>query len=988
MSGCDVELRRGVIEDIVAGCSGLRVVVVTAGGLTSTTEQDGQVVPLSTSDVEPQTPLTSGAPADEGVGVESSASARLASSAMDEMNPKQLADDVGEARASGNLNGFAAVPVPTSPDLAAAAASNLEGWLSCSSYDEMAEVVAKLASSRDCDYIIAEGSDVSIEPQDFAQLFQSRGGASLRVDTLVSVLDADRVLEDLDTHVSSAGGQGGTDGSGTAFVDEPSSAAAKSSANSVGSRPMLTVSLVENANVIIVGRHGGEATTPESFVPIKSLLSTLNFKASIVPVSSGGAIPVDMVVNTNLYDPNEVLLNATWKRVLAATRSSSDDVAKPTVPKALKDATFVYRARRPFHPTRLYDHIRAVATFTGVIRSTGRIWLATRMLAPLEWNQAGDSATFGLGELFWAAVPEREWPADGALRESIMKDWDNQYGDRETEMVFVGTDIDKVRLQGLLDGCLLQDEEMVFTKSWENFVDPFVEWVPLIEEDEEPVRPSNEEVVDSNPGPTKALSDVAEDEHEMPGRPDAKLEEEESNYDGKNDIVEGELEGPDLPEDVLEQVSALDVFERGFGEDATRISQPADDGAFDREDVVIVSWDGSVADGILRQMPKVGLPVTIVTGFLGSGKTTLLNYILKAKHGLKIAVLVNEFGAIDIDNQLVEKGDWSSDDEVMELANGCICCSINDSFIGAVAKILERKDDVDYLIVETTGVADPVPVINSLMVSDLAEEVRVDGILTLLDTENFDPKTHMASSAALAQIQTADTILLSKTDIASAAAVEEVIAYIKSIRPGARILRSQRGRVPINMILDVGIRMSDSPAHMEPVTKDLSKHSHEGHSHDHGDDECGPDCADESHGHATHAHDHSDSHTHDGAHGEECGPDCTDESHSHNQKDHLEADGFVSTSFKSDQPLDPELFMDRFLQHLPDGVFRAKGLLRFYGYGQRYIFQLSGRRYQFEEDEWPVDQAPGNQLVIIGKDLDIDALRVTLESCLAVPSQE
>jgi len=140
-----------------------------------------------------------------------------------------------------------------------------------------------------------------------------------------------------------------------------------------------------------------------------------------------------------------------------------------------------------------------------------------------------------------------------------------------------------------------------------------------------------------------------------------------------------------------------------------------------------------------------------------------------------------------------------------------------------------------------------------------------------------------------------------------------------------------------------------------------------------------------------HEHEHDDHHDHDHAahdhshHEHECGPDCTDESHSHDHShsDHLEADGFVTTSFKSDRPLDPELFMDKFLQRLPEGVFRAKGLLRFYGFGQRYIFQLSGRRYQFEEDDWPEGVAPGNQLVIIGRDLDIDSLRDTLEACHA-----
>lgn len=124
------------------------------------------------------------------------------------------------------------------------------------------------------------------------------------------------------------------------------------------------------------------------------------------------------------------------------------------------------------------------------------------------------------------------------------------------------------------------------------------------------------------------------------------------------------------------------------------------------------------------------------------------------------------------------------------------CCSINDSFVTAVKKTVDRKDPVDYLIVETSGVANPVPVINSLMVSEIAEDVRVDEILTLVDTIKFSGKAHMGSEAALSQILAADTILLSKTDISPVEKVKQTIEYIREVRPAARILKSQRGRCP------------------------------------------------------------------------------------------------------------------------------------------------------------------------------------------------
>lgn len=932
--------------------------------------------------------------------------------------------------------------------------TNLEGLISCSSPQEQAEVILKLAASRDCDYIIAEGSaDSSIEPQELARLLHLRGGASLRVDSLVTVLDGDTLLNDLSAQSPQRNvvSDEDSDGVGNA-VTAP---AVRASADT---RPMMLVSLVENANVILVSRSADESQS-EGLSKVTNLLSLLNGNADILSATDD-AIPVERLVNTKAYDFENTAFGATWKKVLIASRNTAKGTNRNTLPKSLKDATFVYRARRPFHPIRLYQHIKAVATFNGVVRSTGRIWLATRMTAPLVWNQAGVAATLNVGKSFWAAVPESEWPEGEKERERIMQNWDNRYGDRETEIVFVGMGIDKERLQGLLDGCLLQDEEMVFTNMWENFEDPFVEWVPLVEDDDDETQAEEEKRAEAtaefqadhdNDG-NGTVSEGAADESSgvellkelgsncidaagaaAIGEPETFVEtkhseeskplkdaepQEKSEFPRDSKVLEGSeflrdvepIEGPEhwrhsemdnalesqdkegslgedeLPDELIDRVSALDVFEQGFSHNDSDgvIPQPSDNGEYLEEDVVISSWDGNVADGILRQIPKSGLPVTILTGFLGSGKTTLLNYVLTADHGLNIAVLVNEIGEIDIDSQLVEKGDWNSDDEVMQLANGCICCTINDSFVNAVTRILERKDQPDYLIIETTGLADPVPVINSLMVSDIAEEVRVDGILTLVDAENFDPQNHMGSEAALSQIMAADTILLSKTDVATEEKVEETIEYIRSVRPAARILRSQRGRVPINMILDVGLRVADSPAHMNPVRKlDSEQRKAEGiHMHSHNSHHS------QAHDHESeHTHDHEvrdHNHAHDDSHEHECGPGCTHESHSHDHdhSKHLELDGFVTTSFMSDVPLNPQLFMENFLQRLPEGVFRAKGLLQFYGYGSRYVFQLSGRRYQFQEDDWPDGVAPGNQLVIIGRELDIDSLRANLESCL------
>lgn len=962
VSGFDTKLRRNVIEKIVTQSNAGRIVVVTMGGITSTEERDGVAAPV----------LAQNQQSDESL------SDTDAPSVVSALNGHETADPLpGESNSPSAVN-------------------NLEGWISCSSPTEMAEVVVKLAFSRECDYIIAEGSlDNALEPQELAELLVNRCGSSLRIDTLVSVLDGNTLLQDLCALPSERTNNTAPSEEGTS-TNNQTEVPSDTIHDSTDTRPMMAVSLVENANVIIVNQSSDDSQT-DQLSRVHDIVSVLNSGANIISATEKG-LPVSQLVNTNAYNPQSAMLGATWKRVLQANRDAEKSSTRPTLPKSVKDSTFVYRARRPFHPVRLYQHIKAVATFAGVIRSTGKIWLATRMLAPLEWNQAGVSATLRLGKLFWAAIPEHEWPSDDALRERVMRNWDTQYGDRETEMVFVGMGIDKNRLEGLLDGCLLQDEEMVFTNMWENIDDPFVEWVPLIEDDEdEEVTPEPAITTGAEQQPAEAA--VAEPEVEQldpvlhnkvaGNGSDGEGVDVVENSDQQDNETDGEVQhegalaADEIPDDVSEQLSALDIFEQGFGEDGPIIMDAKDDGAYEEDEAVIASWDGATADDILMQVPKTGLPVTLVTGFLGSGKTTLLNFILGADHGLKIAVLVNEFGDIDIDSQLVETGDWSSGDEVLTLANGCICCSINESFVAAVAKILERADrgEADYLVVETTGVADPVPVIDSLMVSDIAEKVRLDGVLTLVDAENFDPETQMGSEAALSQIMAADTILLSKTDIASKEKVDKTIEYIRSVRPWARILRSQRGRVPIGLILDVGVRVADSPAHINPVKEEkVHDHDHAEASHDH-------DHAEAVHSHENeHDHDHESEHAHahdhDHDHDNECGPDCTDESHDHNHN-HLTADGFVTTSFKSDRPLDAELFMKSFLQQLPEGVFRAKGLLSFYGYGQRYVFQLSGRRYQFEEDDWPEGVAPGNQLVIIGRELDIDQLRQTLESCLA-----
>ena len=167
------------------------------------------------------------------------------------------------------------------------------------------------------------------------------------------------------------------------------------------------------------------------------------------------------------------------------------------------------------------------------------------------------------------------------------------------------------------------------------------------------------------------------------------------------------------------------------------------------------------------------IPVTIISGFLGSGKTTLLNHILKNQVGLKTAVLVNEFGEIGIDNDLIIEGS----EDMIELNNGCICCTINGELLNTVSKVLDKAEKIDYLIVETTGLADPLPVAMTFAAGDLRDKVRLDSIITLVDSENFDFDIN-SSSIAYSQILYGDILLLNKCDLVTEEYLQRVELFI------------------------------------------------------------------------------------------------------------------------------------------------------------------------------------------------------------------
>ena len=335
-------------------------------------------------------------------------------------------------------------------------------------------------------------------------------------------------------------------------------------------------------------------------------------------------------------------------------------------------------------------------------------------------------------------------------------------------------------------------------------------------------------------------------------------------------------------------------------------------------------------DGLLPMDGATGLradqvPVTLLTGFLGAGKTTWLNRILGSQRALRSAVLVNEFGDVGIDHELVV----ATSDSMVELSNGCICCSINGELQEAVHRVLERPEPIDLIVVETTGLADPLPVALTFLAGDLRDRLRLDSIITLIDAEHFSA-TALESPIARAQVVYGDILLLKKADLVDEQRLNAVEAELRAIKTDARILRSSRGEVPLALLLSVGLFESDRLASLQ---------AQEEHHHHHG-------------------HEHHHPHT-------------------------PELEGFNSVSLAVDAPFDLRRFQHFLDNQLPESVFRAKGVLWFRETERRHLFHLCGKRFTIDDSDWPEGSERHTRVVAIGKDLDQAALRAQLEACVA-----
>ncbi len=344
-------------------------------------------------------------------------------------------------------------------------------------------------------------------------------------------------------------------------------------------------------------------------------------------------------------------------------------------------------------------------------------------------------------------------------------------------------------------------------------------------------------------------------------------------------------------------------------------------------------------------MPETRIPVTVLTGYLGAGKTTLLNRILSENHGKKYAVVVNEFGEIGIDNDLIVE----SDEEVFEMNNGCVCCTVRGDLIRVVEGLMKRPGGFDGILVETTGLADPAPVAQTFFMDDeVRAKSKLDAVVTVADAKHLTARL-ADSPEAQEQIGFADVILLNKTDLVSPDELAAVERRIRAINPHATIHRTERCAIPLTKVLDRGAFDLDRILSLDPEFLEGHDHDHDHHDHDHHD----------------HDHDH----------------------HHHHHHDHdLDAQGIGSVSLRGGA-LDPQVFfqwINRITQEKGPDILRLKGILSFKGDDERYVVQgvhmiVEGNHQR----KWKEGEKRDSRLVFIGRNLDADELKTQFEACLA-----
>lgn len=317
------------------------------------------------------------------------------------------------------------------------------------------------------------------------------------------------------------------------------------------------------------------------------------------------------------------------------------------------------------------------------------------------------------------------------------------------------------------------------------------------------------------------------------------------------------------------------------------------------------------------------IPVTVITGYLGSVKTTLLNHILKGQHGRKVAVIVNEFGEVGIDGQLIVQ---ESDEQLIEFNNGCLCCTVRGDLIETISRLQERNGELDAILIETTGLADPAPVASTFFISEeIRASTRLDSFVTVVDAVNLE-KNLEQSIEAQEQVAFADIVLVNKTDLASEEAVTRIERRVRSLNPLAKIYRSQQGVVDLALILNSNAFQLDAKLQVDPEF--LGDHEHE----------------------------------HDPA--------------------------IASFVLRESRPIDMNRFMSwitPLLQEQGDQVLRTKGVFNAHSFNERVVFQSVRMLTTMSRfSAWEPGEMRRSEYVVIGRDLDAALFAAGFASCIAV----